>query len=110
MHNFTINIFKFKGALVGGPDDKDNYKDERQDYQQSEVALDYNAGFQGLMAGLLHHSLKDLKLISSPPKVYSKIPEQKLQRKLLSSQRNSETRIRLNSLLLSSIIFVFLCL
>ena len=38
---------KFKGALVGGPDNKDEYKDDRNDYEQSEVALDYNACFQG---------------------------------------------------------------
>ena len=38
---------KFKGALVGGPDNKDESKDDRNDYEQSEVALDYNACFQG---------------------------------------------------------------
>merc|ERR1712131_379539 len=37
------------GALVGGPDNKDEYKDDRNDYEQSEVALDYNACFQGLV-------------------------------------------------------------
>ncbi|GFR70523.1 endoglucanase [Elysia marginata] len=40
------------GALVGGPDSYDNFKDKRSDYIQSEVALDYNAGFQGALAGL----------------------------------------------------------
>ena len=38
---------EFKGALVGGPDNKDEYKDDRNDYEQSEVALDYTACFQG---------------------------------------------------------------
>ena len=44
-HNYGKN--KIKGALVGGPDNKDEYKDDRNDYEQSEVALDYNACFQG---------------------------------------------------------------
>lgn len=34
------------GALVGGPDFKDQFSDNRRNYQQNEVALDYNAGFQ----------------------------------------------------------------
>jgi hypothetical protein len=40
------------GALVGGPDQSDNYPDIREDYQRSEVAFDYNAGFTGAAAGL----------------------------------------------------------
>jgi hypothetical protein len=42
------------GALVGGPDQSDNYPDIREDYQRSEVAFDYNAGFTGAVAGLTH--------------------------------------------------------
>ena len=42
------------GALVGGPDaNDDNYKDARDDFIENEVALDYNAGFQSLLAGLV---------------------------------------------------------
>ena len=40
------------GALVGGPDASDNYKDEVSNYNTNEVACDYNAGFTGLMAKL----------------------------------------------------------
>jgi len=40
------------GALVGGPDQNDNYNDVRSDYISNEVANDYNAGFQGAVAGL----------------------------------------------------------
>ena len=43
------------GALVGGPDRLDGYKDDRKDYKQSEVTLDYNAGFTGATAGLLYY-------------------------------------------------------
>jgi len=39
------------GALVGGPDENDVYVDDREDYVSNEVACDYNAGFQGAVAG-----------------------------------------------------------
>lgn len=38
------------GALVGGPDRNDYYKDERGNYVTNEVACDYNAGFTGALA------------------------------------------------------------
>ncbi|OBZ87935.1 Endoglucanase 1 [Choanephora cucurbitarum] len=38
------------GAIVGGPDNNDKFYDVRNDYAQTEVALDYNAPFQGLVA------------------------------------------------------------
>ena len=42
------------GALVGGPKGPgDAYEDNRKDFQQNEVALDFNAGFTGALAGLL---------------------------------------------------------
>ncbi|XP_066912934.1 uncharacterized protein [Clytia hemisphaerica] len=41
------------GALVGGPDNNDNYADNRGDYVKNEVACDYNAGFQSAIAGLI---------------------------------------------------------
>ena len=40
------------GALVGGPDNNDNYNDDRGDYVSNEVATDYNAGFQSAVAYL----------------------------------------------------------
>ncbi|GFS26736.1 endoglucanase [Elysia marginata] len=42
------------GALVGGPDADDGYQDKRKDYIHNEVALDYNAGFHGALAGIAH--------------------------------------------------------
>ena len=42
-----------EGALVGGPDNNDNYADNRDNFQQNEVALDYNAGYQSALAGLI---------------------------------------------------------
>jgi|GEM_PF-343631 len=42
------------GGLVGGPKDtSDTYEDLRSDYVDNEVALDYNAGFVGALAGLV---------------------------------------------------------
>jgi len=41
-----------KGALVGGPDQSDEFPNIRNDYKRSEVALDYQAGFTGAVAGL----------------------------------------------------------
>ena len=40
------------GALAGGPDGGDNYSDHRDDYVRNEVAVDYNAGFTGVLAYL----------------------------------------------------------
>ncbi|MDE6566383.1 MAG: glycoside hydrolase family 9 protein [Lachnospiraceae bacterium] len=40
------------GALAGGPNDRDNYIDKANEYQYAEVAIDYNAGFVGALAGL----------------------------------------------------------
>ena len=40
------------GALVGGPDASDNYSDDVSNYNNNEVACDYNAGFTGLLAKL----------------------------------------------------------
>jgi endoglucanase len=40
------------GALVGGPDDADEYTDDVDEYCYTEVAIDYNAGFVGAMAGI----------------------------------------------------------
>ncbi|KAG0223107.1 hypothetical protein BGW42_006099 [Actinomortierella wolfii] len=55
------------GALVGGPDHRDRFKDQRSDWRQSEVALDYNAPFTGLMAYYV------MTATQSPP--YVVIPE-----------------------------------
>nr|KAG5708998.1 hypothetical protein BaRGS_004637 [Batillaria attramentaria] len=40
------NAHVLYGALVGGPDNHDNYHDNRTDYVMNEVTCDYNAGFQ----------------------------------------------------------------
>jgi hypothetical protein len=47
------NFHVLTGALVGGPDENDNYVDDRSDYVHNEVATDYNAGFQSAVAGFV---------------------------------------------------------
>lgn len=40
------------GALVGGPDENDQYTDDRTNYMTNEVSTDYNAGFTSALARL----------------------------------------------------------
>ncbi|XP_044260332.1 endoglucanase A-like isoform X1 [Tribolium madens] len=42
------------GALVSGPDLNDHYEDVREEFLYNEVTLDYNAGFQSALAGLIY--------------------------------------------------------
>ena len=52
--NSKDNPHQLNGALVGGPSAPDDYyKDDRSDYIMAEVTLDYNAGFQGAVAGMM---------------------------------------------------------
>lgn len=46
------------GALVGGPDINDDFKDDRKNVKQSEVAIDFNAGFTGALARLARIKFK----------------------------------------------------
>jgi hypothetical protein len=45
---------QLNGAMVGGPGQNDDYRDDRNDYVKNEVACDYNAGFQGACAGIVN--------------------------------------------------------
>lgn len=51
-HANRPNAHVLIGALVGGPDRNDYYKDDRKNHAMNEVATDYNAGFQSAVAGL----------------------------------------------------------
>jgi hypothetical protein len=48
------------GALVGGPDQSDNYIDDVNQYQYTEVAIDYNAGLVGALAGIIKYNGGDI--------------------------------------------------
>ncbi len=57
------------GALVGGPDATDKHVDETTDFVYNEVAIDYNAGFVGALAGLVKYYGQGQKpLADFPPK------------------------------------------
>lgn len=59
------------GALVGGPDEKDQHIDETKDYIYNEVTIDYNAAFVGACAGLYNfYGTPDMKITPDfPPAV-----------------------------------------
>lgn len=46
------NPQELTGALVGGPNQYDEFYNDRTDYIMNEVATDYNAGFQSAVAGV----------------------------------------------------------
>lgn len=58
------------GALVGGPDRKDGFNDDRNDYRMNEVACDYNAGLTGALAKLYKEyggqTLKNFGAVETP--------------------------------------------
>ncbi len=45
--------YTLTGALVGGPNENDEFKDNSNFYQYTEVAIDYNAGLVGALAGMI---------------------------------------------------------
>ena len=49
----TPNRFIAYGALVGGPLENDDYVDNRENYEYTEVTQDYNAAFTGALAALV---------------------------------------------------------
>jgi len=53
--NTTPAKYVLLGALIGGPDNKDNFADSVHQYQYTEVAIDYNAGFVGALAAVTKH-------------------------------------------------------
>lgn len=44
---------------MGGPNLQDEYEDVRNDAVRNEVAVDYNAGFQGAIAALQQFSMNN---------------------------------------------------
>ncbi len=57
------------GALVGGPDSSDNHIDSTTDYIYNEVAIDYNAGVVGALAGhYMYYKQDDMPIKNFPPK------------------------------------------
>ncbi|KAI9228253.1 MAG: Six-hairpin glycosidase-like protein [Piptocephalis tieghemiana] len=61
-----LNEHVLFGAVVGGPDEMDAFKDDRSDYLQNEVALDYNSPFQGWAARQVMYSTQDPPYVGLP--------------------------------------------
>lgn len=59
------NPHVLQGALVGGPDQYDNYEDARDNFRTNEVACDYNAGFQSAVAGTTNRSVKNENIMDN---------------------------------------------
>ena len=57
------------GGLVGGPDMSDAYSDVVGNYQQTEVAIDYNSAFLLGMAGKIYFTLHTPPKVNVPPTV-----------------------------------------
>lgn len=88
------------GALVGGPDSKDKHVDETTDFVYNEVAIDYNAGFVGALAGLFKYYGEGQKpLADFPPKepdsidfyAESKLEQENSERTQLTVNIHNET-------------------
>jgi len=62
------------GALVGGPNSSDGYTDDVKNYENNEVACDYNAGFVGILARMYDDyggdPIPDFKAIEEPVDEY----------------------------------------
>ncbi|KAF9310941.1 hypothetical protein BG003_007934 [Podila horticola] len=59
--------YVIKGALVGGPDKNDRFLDQRSNWRQSEVALDYNAPYTGLLAYQIMTAREPPPYVTIPP-------------------------------------------
>ncbi|KAI8097998.1 Six-hairpin glycosidase-like protein [Gilbertella persicaria] len=77
MHAPYESAYMLHGAAVGGPDYYDNFYDIRSDYKQTEVALDYNAPFQSLIAYQISINAIDPSYVNTTqdrPDILSKEP------------------------------------
>ncbi len=70
------------GALVGGPDADDNHVDETNDYIYNEVAIDYNAGAVGALAGHVYYFGEGMEPVSPFPIPDPPVLEYKLEAKM----------------------------
>jgi endoglucanase len=80
------------GALVGGPDLEDNHNDDIWDYIYNEVAIDYNAGFVGALAGHVYYYGMDHQPVSDFPPPEPPVDEYLIRGKL-EQENNSRTQV-----------------
>ncbi|KAL1915381.1 uncharacterized protein VTP21DRAFT_6839 [Calcarisporiella thermophila] len=64
------------GAVVGGPDKFDQFTDDRRNWAQTEVSLDYNAPYQSNIARMVMYSAKDpFYVVTALPPSEAKPPD-----------------------------------
>jgi endoglucanase len=56
-YSLEPNPYLLTGGLVGGPDENDDWEDDRVDYVRNEVGMYYNAAFQSVLAGLVARTI-----------------------------------------------------
>ncbi|WP_414705275.1 glycoside hydrolase family 9 protein [Pseudobacteroides sp.] len=66
--------YVLRGALIGGPDKTDTFKESVDEYQYTEVAIDYNAAFVGALAGMAKHFGAQTSIKPSPTQTVSPKP------------------------------------
>jgi len=64
------------GALVGGPNMSDNFIDDVNQFQFTEVAIDYNAAFVGALAAIENTTAISLYPLLQP--LHPRLPPQRL--------------------------------
>ncbi len=81
------------GALVGGPGPNDEHVDKTDDFIYNEVAIDYNAGLVGALAGHLKYFGQGHQPIADFPPADPRLKEYKVEGKLEqdNSQRSQVT-------------------
>ncbi len=80
------------GALVGGPDNTGKYVNDVSQYQYSEVAIDYNAGYTAALCAFID-DYGGTKLADFPPQETPKWPEWEVAA-VLNGSGNSYTEIK----------------
>jgi PKD repeat protein len=78
------------GALVGGPGMEDEHIDATSDYIYNEVAIDYNAGLVGALAGHMYYFGEGMEPVSPFPTPDPPLEEYGLQAKIeqVSNERS----------------------
>ncbi len=86
------------GALAGGPDDADFHKDVTTDFVYNEVAIDYNAGFVGALAGLFHYYGQNQPVIKwAPPSEKPELNIYSTARLEQESNQRSQVTMQINN-------------
>ena len=88
------------GALAAGPDTDDYHNDVITDYVYNEVAIDYNAGFVGALAGFLEYYVDEDATIEAwePPKEEEKLELYTTSKIEQNSGERTQVTLQLNNM------------